>query len=80
MIQLEPSDCSMARLPAVLVKIDEPAVAEASGTMFDDALLTVIAEMFLICRTRPGYVAADGIVKVQDVVVKIKEESAAATV
>ena len=79
-IQLVPSDCSIANLPNVAARIAVPAVFDPSGMTLADALVTLLAVIVLRYRTRPGKLAGAGNVTVQLVVVKRSEPSVAATV
>ena len=68
MTQLVPSDTKYANFPAP-DNIAVPAVVDVSGTTFDEADITVNAAICLIIIIFPGYVAAEGKVKVDDAVV-----------
>ena len=84
-IQLAPSDCSIAHFPAVAAKIAVPVPEDVMGTTFVDALIMALAEMFLRYRIRPVQLEAVGNVTTtwageKVAPEKIKDESVEATV
>jgi hypothetical protein len=79
-IQLVPSDCIIANLPAVAARIAVPAVLEPSGITLLDAEVTELAVIVFKYKIRPVKLAAVGNVTVQFVVVNRKDESVTATV